>query len=429
MAIVLFAFIVRMLAVYVLGDPLGVYRVMRGGGLEWDWGYEQAAVAQSVAEGIGFADPFQQGTGATAWAAPFYPLLLGILIKLFGGITPGVAWVLCLIQSAVASIVCFWLWRLGRDLYSTRAGIVAALLWAVHPMAIYLPVALVWDSTFVALTLTWFLASMLEKGRTARPAQAARLGGLLGFTLLVNPAPLALIPVLAWYYLKPRFGRLSCQWGGLRQLSMVLGVALAVVSPWVIRNMVVLGTPQIRSNLGVEVFVGNNDGAFGPFNGRIHPAYEESEMQRYRELGEVAYSKEALERGIQWIEEHPKRFASLTLTRFQLFWLGPDPTKPLVLGTGFVQERDWMGWLKWLTHAVMGALAFLGMLTWKGRPGSRTVMRGALMLFPLVYYVTHVFERYRFPIEPLITLSAAVFLMRLIFGPDSKMARPDRRQV
>lgn len=427
--IVLVALAIRIAAILTLGDPTGFYRAERGGGLEWDWGYEQGNVAQAVARGDGFAHPFPVESGATAWAAPVYPLLLGGMIKAFGGITVGVAWCLALLQSAASALTCFFLFRLGRDLYSKQAGLAAALLWAVHPMAIYLPVALVWDSTIVALSITWFLSSMIERGRTAPLGSVAKLGVGLGAAMLVNPAPLALVPMFAWFYLRPRPGRLRFDTSGIPRIATLLVFAVLTVSPWVVRNMTVLGTPQIRSNLGVEVFVGNNDGAFGPFNGRIHPAYNEGEMDRYLEMGEVAYSKDSMRRGAEWIREHPARFARLSVERFQRFWIGPNPSSPLILGTGFVQERDMMGWLKWATHALLGVLAIVGMLTWKGRPGSRTVMRGVLLLFPLVYYVTHVFERYRFPIEPIVTLAAAVLVLRLVFGAGSAIARPDRRAM
>ena len=423
------AFALRILAILVLGDPLGFYRVEAGGGLEWDWGYEQANVAQAVAAGEGFANPFPVPSGPTAWAAPVYPLVLGGLIKLFGGITAGVAWTLAIFQSIAAALTCVFLYRLGRQLYSDRAGLAGALLWAVHPMAIYLPVALVWDSTLVALSITWFLSAMMERGRDASLGAVAVLGAGLGLTLLVNPAPLALVPMFAWYYLRPRPGHLQFDGGGVPRVAVLLGAALLAASPWVVRNALVLGTPQIRSNLGVELFVGNNDGAFGPFNGRIHPAYNGAEMDRLLEIGEVEYAKEAGGRAVDWIAENPARFGRLSVERFQRFWIGPDPTADIVLGTGFVQERDAMSWLKWLTHATMGVLAIAGLLTWKGRAGSRTVMRGAFLFFPLVYYVTHVFERYRFPIEPLITLSAAVFLMRIAFGRKNDRARPDRGEV
>lgn len=417
LGIVLAAVLVRVAALAVLGmDPLQVHRVADGAGLAWDWGYEQAAVAQSLARGDGFSDPFPYETGPTAWAAPVYPLLLGGLIKVFGGITPGVAWCLVSVQILAAAATSWFLFRLGRALHSPALGLAAAGLWAVHPMGVHLPVQLVWDSTLVAMAIAWLLASMAERGPRPGTAGLVALGVGLGLTLLVNPAPLALVPLIAWHYLRPAGTESAVEPGGARRVAVVLVVGALVSSPWWIRNVVVLGTPQIRSNLGVELFVGNNDGAKGPFNGHVHPAYSAEERARFLELGEVAYAKEAQGRALDWVRANPWRFARLTVERVQRFWIGPDPTEPIVLGSGKVHKRDWMGWIKWSSHAVVGTLALLGLLLWRGRPGSRALLVGTIGLFPLVYYVTHVFERYRFPIEPVATLLAAYVVLRLIMG-------------
>lgn len=417
LGIVAAAIAVRFAALALLGmDPLQVHRVASGAGLAWDWGYEQAAVAQSIARGDGFSDPFPYETGPTAWAAPVYPLLLGGLIHLFGGITPAVAWCLVTVQILAASATCWLLFRLGRALHSPAVGLAGAGLWAVHPMAVYLPIHLVWDSTLVAMAITWLLASLAERGSRPGKGGLVALGAGLGLTALVNPAPLALVPLLALHLARPTNGARGVARGGIGRVAVVLAVAAAVSSPWWIRNALVLGTPQIRSNFGVELFVGNNDGARGPFNGHLHPAYSEVERARFLEMGEVAYSEDAQERALRWIREHPSRFAELVLLRAQRFWFGPDPSEPILLGSGEVHRRDWMGWVKWSSHALVGLLALLGLLLWSGRGGSRVLLGGAIVLFPLVYYVTHVIERYRFPIEPIATLLAAYAVLRILVG-------------
>ena len=172
-AAVLLAVVARFGAALFLGDPLGFHHASGSGALGWDWGYEQAAVAQSIAAGEGFADPFRRGTGATAWAAPAYPLLLGGLIALFGGITASVAWIALALQALASAATSWFLWRLGRATGGPRLGALAAALWSVHPMAVYLSVSLVWDSTFVAMFLAWFLASLAEGGREPAPRAAA----------------------------------------------------------------------------------------------------------------------------------------------------------------------------------------------------------------------------------------------------------------
>jgi len=403
--LVLAAFGLRLGLMAYLGDATGFHQAAKSArGVVWDWGYEQAAIAQALADGRGFSDPFQRGSGATGWCAPLYPALLALLLRVTGGVTYSAALALAVLQAAAAALTCQQLFRLARALHSPRLGWLAAAAFALHPLAAYLPVSLVWDSTFVALGVTWFLARLAEAGPSAPPRAILAHGVRLGLVALVNPAPLSLAPAVLWYLARGRGAR------AMVGVAAAFGGALALtVSPWALRNALTLGSPNLRTNLGVELFVGNNDGARGPFNGRIHPAYDDAEYQRYLELGEVAYARDAGARALAWARADPARFLALSAHRAQRFWVGPDPREPERLGSGALRHRDAEGWIEWLTHALAGALAIVGALRFRG-PGAALV-RGALFLFPLVYYVTHVFERYRFPIEPVVVLAAVSVLV------------------
>lgn len=377
---VLVALIARLVVLLIIDDPL----LIGDAATTWDWGYEQAAVGRALARGDGFADAFGRGTGATGWAAPVYPVVFAALSKLCGGVGESMAWALAILQVLASSLTCIALAVLAYGLGRKDLAVPVAWVWALYPSSTWFAVTLVWDSTLVALGVVVWLAALTIHGRGVRPTQAFRLGCGLGALALINPAPLAFAPaVVPWlrYRLRP-------------VLALAGGTAL-VLCPWVVRNWISVGTPGLRTNLGVELMVGNNDQAEGRWVADLHPAYAAEEAVRYGAIGEAAYAGEARERALNWIGAHPSRFLKLCGTRLKRFWVGLGP---------FEESRDWMGWVEWIVGVMTGVGALIGIITWRGGEGSGWIVRGVLLLFPLVYAVTHVLPRYRFPIDGVIVL-------------------------
>jgi hypothetical protein len=390
------ALLVRVLAMLALGLPGDVPSAARA----WDWAYEQGAVAQALLRGDGYADPFGQGTGATAWCGPVFPLVLAGLMRLFGGVTNTTALALSGLQVVLSALVCRHLVRLGDALGQARVGALAAWGWALHPIGVYSSITIVWDSVFVAFALTWLLAAVARRGPGAAPRTLALLGLGVGAVGLLNPAPLVVAPAILAFVLRGRTDR--------ARASLCLALpALLVVAPWSARNYARLGTPGLKANLGVELMVGNTDGADGGFHPWVHPAYNERQLELYRDLGERDYAALCMRHFRAWVRNHPGAFARLTLIRARTFWLGHDPFSDMPLRSGAPQARDAQGWVKWWVHFLTGVLALAGLVAYRDRRGGAWLVRGTALLFPLVYYVTHVLERYRFPIEPLVTYLAA----------------------
>ena len=126
---------------------------------------------------------------------------------------------------------------------------------------------------------------------------------------------------------------------------------------------------------------------------------------RRRELGEARYVAWAQDQALDWIRANPGRFGELTVTRLRHFWVGPGPGE---------EARDWMGWVEWAVGLVTGALGLLALALWRGGPGSGWLVRGVLLLFPIVYAVTHVLPRYRFPIDGVVLLAGAAVLAEVL---------------
>ena len=69
-------------------------------------GAEYDAIAQAIRSGRGFADPFREPTGVTAWMPPTLPLLLAGLYWLCGDNREHVVTIIVLAQAVVVWLTC-----------------------------------------------------------------------------------------------------------------------------------------------------------------------------------------------------------------------------------------------------------------------------------------------------------------------------------
>jgi hypothetical protein len=388
------ALALRLAAIFALDTPGDAQ-----GQTAWKWGGESACFAQSLADGRGYGDPWCKGTGPSSWLTPPYPALVAGLMRAFGGVTPRTALALFALQALASAATCIVLVRLGERLGWPRAGLLAGWLWAVYPVAIWNAAAVVWDTTFAALGVALFLLLLLRAPEN--PRATALAGATYGALLFLNPAPLALAPA-AWGFLALAARGAAA---ALRACAVFSLAALAVCLPWIVRNQLVLGTPQLRPNFGVELRMGNNDTANGrPVPFRYHPSHVDEELDLYRRLGEAEYARDNTRRAVDWIASNPGRFLALTLRRAQIFWLGELPSSDPRRADHLAPGRDPRSWLKFAAFFVTGVAALLALLLLDRRGAQRWLVTSALVLYGLPYFVTHVSERYRFPIDPLVVL-------------------------
>jgi 4-amino-4-deoxy-L-arabinose transferase-like glycosyltransferase len=381
----------------------------------WSWGYEAACMARSIAAGEGWAGqwnraqmPWGLGSGASGWLPPVYPGLIALLMRCLGGLTPAMATALLVIQAILSALTCLCLWGIGNAIGVDRAGRWAGFFFALAPSAVWNASSTVWDTTSVAFGIALFVFLLLRFGRSGSIARWAGLGALFGALLLVNPAPMSLGVVALWFLAAHRPDRRSAVRAGVAFTAAAFFVCL----PWLIRNQRAVGAFNLRTNLGVEMDVGNNDLAQGyPVMSR-HPSSNADEFRRYREMGEVPYAALDMRRAKDWIWAHPARFALLTLHRIQLVWFGEPPTTDPREEPGVVAARDAKSWIKWIAHLAGGVLGLYG--AWRLARVQRDgrYLLAILLLFPAPYYLTHTLERYRFPIEPLIVFMVAWLAQR-----------------
>ena len=356
-----------------------------GPGVGFGHGFETIAIARSLVHSGSFADPFGQPTGPTAHTGPIFPVFLALNFHIFGD-GPGILWSLVLFSCAFLALEAVLVFRLASTHFrSLRAGYAAAVLAVVA-----LPNQPNLESVYVACGMLAFVLTI----DTARPLFS---GGLAGLLALLSESSLAFtVPVLA------------CQAVRRRNYRFLLSASLSLLAsilPWTVRNSVALGYPVlIRDNLGLELYVANNDEVSrGASFIALHPAYNQAELEAVRRQGEVPYNASCMQAARRWIVNHPKNFARLTAMRIGAFW--------------FPSTNYWA--------CLVTALGIAGLFA-ESRSALRFVWLAAAIFYPVVYYFVQTdTQTYRYTVLWACIVPAAGLLDRTLamlsrgrgFGP------------
>jgi hypothetical protein len=187
---------------------------------------------------------------------------------------------------------------------------------------------------------------------------------------------------------------------------------LLILSPWIWRNYLVFGQPLLRSNFGLELKLGNNSvsEAYMRTQGRgkiemHHPIIQKNELEKYRKMGELAYTTTCKKEAVAFIGTHPYDFMQLTIQRILYFWIRDLNLNKGIEGHFGIRSKK----SAFITFIYIFPLPFMLMgvviAFRKKRPAG--ILVSYLILFPIVYYITHVRQRYRFPVEPVMLIFAA----------------------
>ncbi len=385
---------------------------------DWAFGYETGRIAKSMSTGEGFSSPFPEPTGPTAWMMPIYPFLLAIIFGIFGSYTTTAAIVSLTVNCLVSAMTCIPIYFIAKTLFGRSVGFLSACGLALYPSSVWHAINTIWDTTiftFLAmLLLYWFL---LIPPKHLDVKKAAFSGFFMGFVALVNSVIIAFYPfMLIWLYLKrPGSKQLKTAY-----IAVACFLCFLTIMPWVLRNYNVFGRFMIRSNLGLELKLGNSQStwkaldriAFESVWLREHPSINKKEFRSYERLGEMNYVDMCFEKALDFIRENPGKFSKLTLKRIYHFWFG-----------GLLEKNEWTGnlkisfsvsWLKKLLYVLPFPFMVAGILFAAKRKREIWLPIGYMLFLPAVYYITHVSERYRYPLEPVILIFASYGFCSLI---------------
>lgn len=377
--------------------------------------YEPGHIAYSLAIGRGFSSPFGVETGPTAWTSPVYPLILSGIFRIWGTYTFQ-AFVAAISLNILASVLtCLPVYFVGRRVGGVAVAAMVAWLWALFPNAFIIPSQWIWDTCLSGLLAPCLVWATFAWADSQKAGYWCAYGVLWGVALMTDATLLAGLPFLlgwmayrAWRNALDRRNAGGRRWWGMPILAGATIVLCCV--PWTVRNYEVFHSfIPLRSALGLQLWVGNNDLYKSGFPGWLHPISNPAEQRKYIAEGEAAYMSEKLRLAVNWMLGHPRREAELVVQRFVATWAGTaHPVKDFFRTHSLLWRAVFVG--NFL--AAMGAVAGIAIAFGKRRIREFAVPLIAFpVVFPFAFYFSQALFRYRYPIDPLVLLLGAIAIV------------------
>jgi 4-amino-4-deoxy-L-arabinose transferase-like glycosyltransferase len=347
---------------------------------------EQARIAWALASGYGFSSPWPDTPLLpTAQQPPLYPWILAGIFKLGGSFSLASLCMVVGFNTLLAALTGVLILKLGKRVFGEAVAIIASWVWAIWLFEAVFALR-VWESSLSAFLLMLSLCLVLKLGPSSPLASWGGFGVLAGITALGNTSLLSVFVGLWLWLLITDSG-----WKSVRGVSVAVLFCVMTLLPWTARNYVEFHRfIPVRDNFGFELWVGNHEG--------------ESDATEYVRRGEIGFMESRRESAMDFIRRAPRRFLWRCGHRFLRFWTDP-----------------WV-WI-WLPISL---LAWVGCLLalWRKDRGVMSLMI-AMVLFPVVYYITHPGAPYRHPIEPVMLLLGVSAVMNVLGRVWPANARPN----
>jgi 4-amino-4-deoxy-L-arabinose transferase-like glycosyltransferase len=359
------------------------------------------------------------------YQAPLYPYFLAV-VKLTVGSD---LWTIRLVQIAIGSIACGVLFLAGRTWFSRRTGVVAGLILAFYPPAIFFDGLI--QKANLGLLWTVLLLDALGRARANPSAWKLAIAGVwLGLLMLTREETILLAPVIgAWALLGA--GEEGVRVRARPALGFVAGLAV-VLLPVMIRNEAVGGELVLTtSQAGSNFYIGNNPEANGTYvplvPGRQNTEYERKDAfdLAERDVGHALSPSEVsaywFKKSSTWITAHPLDWLRLLGTKVALLvnWYEMPDAEDLYFyerSCGLVRTLD----LVW-NFGVLFPLAAAGLTLTFGRRRELRILHLLLGTLALGVVLFYVFARYRYPlVPPLILFAAAAIASAAGFARERK---------
>jgi 4-amino-4-deoxy-L-arabinose transferase-like glycosyltransferase len=259
--------------------------------------------------------------------APGYPILLGIVYKLFGvNLMPPV-----ILNVLLSVITCIVLMVTTRKVFGERTAIIAGLLFALHPHSIRFSTILYSETLFMLIASIFVLGLLyiqpLNKKWVWGVVNVALVASLGAFSR-ISMLYFSVLAVLCWIISNKSGWRLA-----LRQFSLFAIIYLIFLSPWMIHNKLHHGTFRLsvsgEYNLLALVVGSAKADDIDTFhvvkNELLKTAYERAKQDGVNNIFEM--SGYFLDLAFEEISKDPSRFLLAQIKGMYNFWFRPVQAK------------------------------------------------------------------------------------------------------
>jgi hypothetical protein len=225
----------------------------------------------------------------------------------------------------------------------------------------------------------------------------------------------------------------SVPWSGWARWAALAGfvaLSLAPIAAWGARNIALHGEPLLGPTGGVNLWLGNHEGATGGYMQPERPPALYDRLQRYPPTLLSRDARAYTDLALEYIAGHPSQVALLGLTKLERFWwtISPDRLGEFAEGRmiaflgGAVDSPALLLAAKLMQYLGVG-LAAAG-LVWGARLAAapvhvaaragRALLYGSLVAFWFVHVPFFAEPRYRIPVVPLVQVLEGAGIVLLV---------------
>ena len=392
--VVVVGVLIRVAAVTMIPHPEGLRQL------------EPSVIARHLNAGRGFVYE-QYGTPYRAWKEPLYIVLLAALTRWVGEgalVVWGLQW--CFGVAAAVGVAWWARQVLGDAATATLAGAIAA----INPFLVYYDTQVIHPlsmdmALFLAVTGTVLLAVT-----AIRHMRWTIIAGVVMGLALWQRSVLLAAGLFAWLLAIARSRRIDRP-ATVRGAMLWLVVALAVVSPWLMRNARLFHRIVFTTDFAHIVWLGNNSWSNGTYSDmagqRVITHADPAFLAKLQGASELEQSDLFWAEATRFIATQPGRAAGLIARRAWAFvWFSPNAGIEYSAGQRALYRLAYLGLLG------LGLLGFL--VCWRRADSVRRdralLLVAAVAGLATAHAMTAMNTKHRVPLELTLAIFAAAAL-------------------